>query len=460
MRKERDRNVVAVIGGGGREHALVEQYAKSPNVERVIAIPGNPLMERNTEKEVVIFQEHDGKRLRTTDKKEIVEICKVNGVTFVDVAQDYAVAAGVADATRSIGIPTIGFGKKAAILEADKGVSRDVCRELGIPIPDYEVFRSIKAGQDFLRTAPDIRRAVKAAYLAGGKGVSSARNNREALVKIRELRRNFPIAARKYLLEEWMMNEDGTPGEEFSAFFIFDGNNWKFLEAAQDYKREGVGDTGENTGSAGGNSPTLIYSKEIIEQTEEIADKTFTWLKEKRLGSPGILYVSPMVLRQNGKRVVKNTEHNMRLGDPEAQLIVPGMENFFEVMWAGGNGDLGNVHVKRDGKKRVDIAGMVYDYPRDYSAAIGKKIDGLEKVMAIDGMSVFGAGIGVDSKGNYVVSGTNGRVFHIVGEGEEKESFKDVRAKALSGMAEVDIEGNNLRYRPDIAWLDIEKEKQ
>src|SRR3989344_9181291 len=110
--KEKNVNTVAVIDGTGRGHALVDQYLKDDRVERVIAIPGNPLMLHGTEKEVVIFQEYGGKRLTTTNIPEILNICRENGVGFVDVSQDNAIAAGVADATREAGIPTIGFGKR------------------------------------------------------------------------------------------------------------------------------------------------------------------------------------------------------------------------------------------------------------------------------------------------------------------------------------------------------------
>lgn len=457
MRERSSGNTVAVIGGTGREHALVDQYADSPDVERVICIPGNPMMLRNTKKEIVIFPEYKGKKLTTTSVLEIVEICKRNGVDFVDVAQDNAVAAGVADATREIGIPTIGFGKKAGKLESDKGFSRDLSEELGIPIPEYAVFTSERAGIEYLKTHAEMRRAIKAAYLAGGKGVSSAKNNKEAGVKIRELRRNFPDAASKYLLEEWMLNDDGTPGEEFSAFFIFDGKNWKFLGAAQDYKMSGIGDEGENTGSMGGNSPTLIYTKEIANQTEEIADKTFSGLKKKGIASQGVLYVSGIILEQKGQKKVKLVEHNMRLGDPEAQLIVPGIGNLFEINMAAAQGDLSNVTVKTDEKKRVSIAGAARGYPGDYSGAIGKIVEGLDEIMKRDGIRVFGAGIGMDEDGNYIVSGTNGRIFHIVGKGE---TFIGAREKVLAAMGRATIEGNNLHYRPDISWQDIQRERR
>lgn len=449
----KEKSVVAVIGGTGREHALVNQYLKDDRVERAIVIPGNPLMSHGAKKEVVIFQEYKGKRLTTTNIPEILEICRENGVDFVDVGQDNAIASGVGDATREAGIPTIGFGKKAARLESDKAYSRSFGE--GIPVPDYKVFKSIRGGLRYLETATDMRRAIKAAYLAGGKGVLSAKDNKEAADKIRELRRNFPEAAKKYLLEEWMLNEDGTSGEEFSAFFIFDGTNWQFLGDAQDYKLSETGDKGENTGSMGGNSPTYIYTDEVRQQTEEIADKTFSGLKKRRIASPGILYVSGMVLiRSSGKIIVKLVEHNARWGDPEAQLIVPGIENFFELNWAAANGDLNNVRIKRDGKKRLDIAGAAKGYPRDYSGTIGKVVNGLDKIMDRDGIRVFGGGIGVDKSGNYVVSGTNGRIFHVLGEGWD---IINVGEEALKAMKEASIEGDNLHFRTDIGWRDVQR---
>lgn len=414
-------------------------------------------MLKNTKKEIEIFREYNGKKLTPTSVLEIVEICKRKGVSLVDVAQDDAVAAGVADATREVGIPTVGPGKGPAQVEWDKGFSRIFSEEEGIPIPEYAVFTSERSGILYLRTQPDKRRAIKAAYLAGGKGVLSARNNKEARIKIRELRRNFPEAARKYLLEEWMLNEDGTPGEEFSAFFICDGVNWQFLGVAQDYKLIDCEDRGENTGSMGGNSPTLIYTKEIANQTEEIADKQFSGLRRRGLNYQGVWYFSGIVLEQGGKKVVKKVEDNARLGDPEAQLIVPGIRNFFEINRAAAQGDIRSITVKTDRKKRVGIAGAARGYPGDYTAVIGKIVEGLNEIMKRDGIRVFGAGIGMDADGNYTVSGTNGRIFHIVGEGK---TFIKPREKVLGAFGRASIQGNNLHYRHDIAWRDIERERR
>lgn len=457
MKERSGDNRVAVIGSGGREHAIADQYAKSSDVDRVVCIPGNPMMLSNAKKEVEIFPEYKGKKLTPTSVLEILEICKRNGVTLVDVAQDDAVAAGVADATREVGIPTVGPGKWPARIEWDKGFGRDFSKEEGIPIPEYVIFTSERAGNQYLRTQLDKRRAVKAAYLAGGKGVSSAKNNKEARVKISELRRNFPQAASKYLLEEWMLNEDGTPGEEFSAFFICDGANWQFLGVAQDYKLSEIGDRGDNTGSMGGNSPTYCYTEEIINQTELIADKQFSGLRRRGLNYQGIWYFSGIILVQGGKKVVKKVEDNARWGDPEAQLIAPGIENFFEINMAAARGDIRNVTPEFDSKKRVGIAGAARGYPGDYSRVIGKRVDGLDEIMERYGIRGFGAGVGVDEDGNYIVSGTNGRIFHIVGEGE---TFIDAREKVLAAMGRVTIEGNNLHYRPDISWRDIERERR
>jgi phosphoribosylamine--glycine ligase len=219
----------------------------------------------------------------------------------------------------------------------------------------------------------------------------------------------------------------------------------------------GIGDEGANTGSMGGNSPTLIYTKGIANQTEEIADKTFSGLKKRRIASQGVLYVSGIVIEQKGQKKVKLVEHNMRWGDPEAQLIVPGIGNFFEINLAAAQGDLSNVTIITDDKKRVSIAGAAKGYPSNYKDVINKQIFGLDEASKVDGVKVYGAGVGMDDYGNYTVSGTNGRIYHIVGEGE---TFIDAREKVLAAMGRTSIEGNNLHYRTDISWQDIERERK
>lgn len=457
MNERSDGYTVAVVDQTGRGHAAVKRYLEDPNVKRVISIPGNALMLANATKEVTIFPTYKGRKVTTTSRNEIVEICKKEEVDLVDATQDDAVAAGVADATREAGILTVSPSRDAGRIEWDKGFSRDLSREAGIPIPEYAVFTTERGGFLFLKVNPDERRAVKAAYLAGGKGVSSAKDNKEARAKIRELRHRFPEAASKYLLEEWMLNEDGTPGEEFSAFFISDGTNWQFLGAAQDYKLIDCEDRGENTGSMGGNSPTLIYTKEIASQTEEIADKTFSALRKRRTPYQGVLYVSAIIVNQHGQKIVKVVEHNARWGDPEGQLLIEGIENFFEINIAAARGDIHNVNVKTDGKKRVSIAGAARGYPESYAQVVGKKIDGLKEILQINGVNVYGAGIGIDAHGNYFVNGANGRLFHVVSQGE---SFLDARAKGIEAISRATIDGNNLHYRHDIAWQDIERERR
>lgn len=454
--RERGGYTVAVIDQTGRGHAAVKRYSEDPNVKRVLAIPGNALMLANASKEVKIFPTYNGQKVTTASIAPIREICIKEEVNVLDVTQDDAVEAGVADVGREIGILTVGPSREAGKIEWDKAFSRDLSREAGIPIPDYAVFTSEKSVLPYLKVHPDIQRAIKAAHLTGGKGVSSARNNKEARAKIHELRRRFPLAARKYLLEEWMLNDDGTPGEEFSAFFICDGTNWQFLGAAQDYKLSECEDRGENTGSMGGNSPTLIYTKEIANQTEEIADKTFSELRKKGTPYQGVLYVSAIIVSERGQKIVKVIEHNARWGDPEGQLLIEGIENFLEINLAAARGDIRNVGVKTDGKKRVAIAGAARGYPGSYDQVIGKRIDGLKEILQINGVNIYGAGTGIDD-GNYFVNGANGRLFHAVTDGE---TFLDARAKGLEAISRATIEGNNLHFRHDTAWRDIERERK
>lgn len=457
MRERSGGYTVAVVDRTGRGHAVVKRYAEDPNVERVIAIPGNVLMPVNASKEVRIFPTYNGKNLTTTSVNEIREICKKEEADLVDVTQDDAIEAGVSDVIREAGILTVSPGKGAGQIEWDKGFGRDLTREEGIPIPQYSTWKSTRQGILYLNTQPNRRWAVKGAYLSGGKAVYSARNNKEAIAKIKELRRSFPNASREFILEEWMVNEDDTPGQEFSAFFITDGtDSWQFLGVAQDYKLSECEDRGENTGSMGGNSPTLIYTKEIQNQTEEIADKTFSGLRERGIPYQGVLYVSGIIVNQGGKMNVKVIEFNSRWGDPEGQLIVEGIENFFEVNMAAATGTLRNVNVKTDGKKRVAIAGVAKGYPGNYDQAMGKEVKGLIEIMKREEINVYGAGIGLDADGNYIVNGANGRIFHVVTKGK---SFLDAREEGVAAMSRVTIDGNNLHHRHDIAWQDIERER-
>lgn len=439
---------VAIIGGGGREVAQAEAYSKSKYTSRIIGMPGNDMMAIGLEKSVKTFP-----KLKTTDVKEIVALCKEEHVSLVDVAQENAIEAGLVDALEKEGIPVLGPTKAAGQIEWDKPFFREeIAVKYGLPQPIFMVCRSEAEGIAYLEAQPDGAWFVKAGGLCEGKGALPAKNRAEAIERIHQMRSFKNGAGSTYLIEEWLRNSDGTNGEEFSTFGISDGETIRVLGDAQDHKRVNNFDTGENTGGTGCSTPPLVLTENIKQQIQLILNKTILGLQAEGRPYKGILYLGGMLVRQQEQQPPKLyfIEPNARWGDPEAEVIVPGIKNdFFEMAMMAINGELKHFRVKRDGKARVSVAGMSRGYPGNYEAVKGKRIHGLDEAMKLNGVKVYGAGIKV-IEGKYFAMG--GRLFHIVGEGK---NVIEARERAYSAMSLISIDGNNLDYRTDIGWRDV-----
>jgi len=440
---------VVVVDGGGRGSALVDAYSRSSHVKRVLAVPGNDLMQSVSEKPVEIFP-----RLKTTDVSEIIDICKQEHVDLVDVAQDNAVEAGLVDALMQKGIPVVGPTRKAGEIEWSKTYARKLGKQIGLPQPEFGVFTTMTEGIEYVLEQPDYKNwFVKADGLAEGKGVTPIENKNEVEARIRELQRKFPAPASTYLIEDWIGREQEPyeTGEEFSYFVITDGKVFKKLGVAQDQKRLFDKDEGPNTGGMGSTSPPYLVNEEISSQTEKkIIKPVFEDFKQLGITYKGILYLGAIYLPN--RRKVYIIEFNARWGDPEAQVILPGLQtDLFELGQSVVNQDLNGIEIKTDGKYRVAIAGVSVGYPGDYSDVVGKEIWGIDQVMKTDGIKFYGAGIKKEGR-KYYVSG--GRLFYIVGEGKNPI---EARERAYGAMAEVGVEGNNLHFRTDTAWRDVER---
>lgn len=436
---------VAVIGGGGRESALVAKYLESTHVGSVVAIPGNSFMKIGNPVETF-------PGLKTTDVEKIVEVCRDRKVSLVDVPQDNAIAAGVVDALRREGIPVLGPEKAAGEIESDKAFARRFGVEHALPQPRFRIFYSQNDGISYIKREPVVPRFIKASGLCEGKGAIPANTKMEAIEAV-ELMSGFKNkAGRVYLIEDWIRNKDGSDGEEVSAFGISDGNRIKIIGYAQDHKRQNNFDQGKNTGGTGCSTPPLVLTESVKSQIEVIFDKTITSLKNENRTYVGILYLGGILVDQGNGLTPYIIEWNARWGDPEAQAIIPGIKNdLFAVSMQTVGGDIKNLDIETDGKARVAIAGMSKGYPDDYGDVIGKQIFGLDKVMKMDGIRLYGAGITVQ-EGKYYASG--GRLFYVVGEGN---NVLEAREKAYSAMAVVFVEGNNLHYRTDIGWRDAQR---
>ncbi|MFA4827065.1 MAG: phosphoribosylamine--glycine ligase [Candidatus Shapirobacteria bacterium] len=460
MRERNLENTVLVIDGGGRGAALVDKYAQSEHVGRVIAIPGNDSMKINDLKDIQVYP-----RLKTTDIAEILQICREEKVALVDVAQDNAIRAGLVNLLTENGIHTIGPTKEAGQIEWDKGWARTFGRQYRLPQPDYYIYSAEQASVegamivlDRLQNRPWF---IKAAYLAGGKGALPARNNEEAKGKILEISQTEP--GKVFLVEEWLKGEDGTAGEEFSLFIACDGEHYRVLGSAQDHKRVNDSDQGENTGGMGCSSPPLVLTPEILREVKQnIIEKTIHGLRELGRHYKGILYLGGILVN---KGVVPYpsfsrdyalkafvVEFNARWGDPEAQVILPGLKtDLFELGMTVVEGNIGKVKIRHDGKSRVVVAGTSKDYPGDSSWHTGQRIFGIDEAREIDGVQIYGAGMKIIEDKYYSLGG---RLFYIVGEGN---NVVEARQKAYEAMSLVNVEGNYLHYRTDIGWRDVER---
>ncbi len=423
---------VVVIGSGGRESALIKKYSESPQVSNLIAIPGNDMMGLISKKVVKTYPQ-----IKTIDVGKIVSICRAERADLIDVAQDDAVEAGLVDELEKNNFKVFGPSRKAGQVEWDKAWSRDFMKKYKLPIPAYEVFDNQNNAIKFVRKIKNKKWFIKASGLASGKGVIPAENEKEALSAIRGMR-EFGKAGEVFVVEQWL------EGEEFSFFAICDGKNFQFVGCAQDHKRLYDGDLGPNTGGMGAVSSPKIVDFKIYNQAERIIAKTLEGLLKENRPYKGILYLGAIVV----KKKVYIIEFNARWGDPEAQILVPSITNdFFNVIMKASEGDIKAVKIKLDKKVRVVIVGS----SRFDLVEGNKSIYGIDELLKNSDVNLYPSRVIIKDKRFYAGSG---RLFHIASSGR---NILKARQKVYSAISKLFIEGNNLHYRTDIGWRDMER---
>lgn len=430
---------VLVIDGGGRGSVLVDKYLQSRQVSKVLATPGNDLMLQGTKKSVEIFPD-----IKTTDIKGIIKVCQDYSVDLIEVAQDDAVAVGVTDALVKKGFQVFGPTKSAGQIEWDKAWSRNFMKKNGISSPSFKIFDSEIQGINFIKSQKNKEWFIKASGLAAGKGALYAKDNKDAISKIRQMK-NFSKAGKTFLIEECLY------GEEFSSFAIVDGKNFKVVGHAQDHKTVFDADKGPNTGGMGCSSPPLVITEKIESQINSVFKKTTKGLVKAKRPYRGILYLGG-IINKSGKVYV--IEFNARWGDPEAEVIIPSIKNDFYEMAKLIIGDkINKVKLVKDNLYRIVVAAAAKGYPQDYSKVVGKQIVGLDSILKkrTNSYKVFGAGTKYQ-KGKYWVAG--GRLFYMMASGK---NVRDARKKAYNALSKIKIEGNSLHYRKDIGYRDLER---
>ncbi|MFH1832838.1 MAG: phosphoribosylamine--glycine ligase [Candidatus Levyibacteriota bacterium] len=438
---------ILVIGSNGREHALASSYAKSKKARKVIMVPGNGL----TDFENNLPAGKAGKiknypDVGMMDFDKIVAVCKKEKIDLVDVAQDDVIAAGYVDKLEKLGITAFGPTQKASQLEWDKNWSRNFMVKYKLPIPQFESFTDQKKAIGYVNKLPDQLFFIKASGLALGKGVIRAENKQEAKQAIFAMNK-FGKSGKTFLIEE------GLIGEEFTLFVICDGENYIITKSSQDHKTIYNGDQGPNTGGIGCVCPTNAITQKLLREIEtKIIKPTINGMKKEGRTYKGILYVGGILTNPPTGGGVKIIEFNSRWGDPEAEVILPGIKtDYLKIVEATIMKQLNNLTIKTDNKVRLSVAGCSRGYPGDYSAVKGKEIFGLNDVMKLPKVKVFGAGIKRKGK-RFFANG--GRIFHLVAEGKD---IIEARKKAYAAISMIHIEGDNLHYRTDIGWREVER---
>ena len=340
---------VMVVGGGGREHAIIRKLKENTSIEEIFALPGNG----------GIAADATCVNIAATDLDAIAEFATSNKIDYAVVAPDDPLVLGCVDRLNAVGIPCFGPNAKAAIIEGSKAFSKNLMKKYGIPTATYEIFTELDAALTYLKTAP-IPTVVKADGLALGKGVIIAQSREEAVEAVTDMMANakFGKSGSTVVIEEFLT------GPEVSVLAFTDGNVVKPMVSSMDHKRAGDNDTGLNTGGMGTVAPNPYYTKEIAaECMETIFLPTIRAMNAEGRTFKGCLYFG-LMLTPNGPKVI---EYNCRFGDPETQVVLPLMESdLLTVMQATTNGTLAETEVKFADRHACCVITASAGYPESY----------------------------------------------------------------------------------------------
>ena len=411
---------VLVIGGGGREHAIVHALKKSPKVDHIWCAPGNGGIE----------QESECVEIKATDIDGVVAFAKAQRPDLVMVAPDDPLALGMVDALEEAGIRAFGPRKNAAVIEGSKSFAKELMKKYGIPTASYAVFEDSTAAIDYIRRngAPIV---VKADGLALGKGVTVAMTEEEAVAAVRDAidGHAFGGAGARVVIEEYLT------GPEVSVLAFVDGKHLKTMPSAQDHKRAYDGDAGPNTGGMGAFSPSRFYTEEIAAVCmETIFQPTVAAMAKEGRPFKGVLYFG-LMLTPKGPKVI---EYNARFGDPETQAVLSRLEtDLFDIFNAVIDEKLDEIEIHWADNAACCVCMASGGYPKAYEK--GKEITGLADVKD---SFVFHAGTAVRG-GTFVTSG--GRVLGVTAVAP---TLEEAIRKAYADVEKIHFEAAH--YRRDI----------
>lgn len=415
---------VLVIGGGGREHALVWKLARSPKAPQLYCLPGNPGI-------AGLASCLPGK---IDDPPALADVAERHGIDLTVIGPEAPLVKGIVDEFQRRGLRAFGPSRAAAEIEGSKAFAKDLMARHGIPTASYRAFSDPEAAREYVNRI-SYPAVLKADGLAGGKGVIVAADAGEALAAVDQVmvRRAFGASGDTLVVEEFL------EGEEVSVLAFTDGRTVLPMVSAQDHKRIFDGDRGPNTGGMGAYSPAPVYTPAIAEQVErEVLRPVVRALAAEGREYRGVLYAGLMITPA-GPKVL---EFNARFGDPETQVILPRLNtDLIEVMEAVVDGRLHEISLDWTEKAAVCVVLAAGGYPGP--SETGRAITGLSEISRLDGVIAFHAGT-TTRNGDVLTAG--GRVLGITALGDDIAAAAELAYRAVGS-----ISFDGLHYRKDIA---------
>ncbi|MBR4874207.1 MAG: phosphoribosylamine--glycine ligase [Clostridia bacterium] len=414
---------IMVVGGGGREHAIIKKLKESEKVTEIFALPGNG----------GIAKDATCVNIGAKDIEKIAEFAVDNKIDFAVVAPDDPLVLGAVDVLEEKGIPCFGPTKDAAIIEGSKVFSKNLMKKYGIPTAEYEVFSDLDSALKYLETA-HIPTVIKADGLALGKGVIIAETREDARLAVRQMMEDkvFGDSGSNVVIEEFLT------GPEVSVLAFTDGKTVAPMVSSMDHKRAKDGNKGLNTGGMGTIAPNPYYTEEIAKECmETIFVPTIDAMNKEGRTFKGCLYFG-LMLTPKGPKVI---EYNCRFGDPETQVVLPLLESdLFEIMSAVRNGELENCEVKFKNAAACCVIMASEGYPESYEK--GYPID------MPDGELIYVAGAVLDDG---VLKTSGGRVLGVTAVADDLKTAIE-EAYALTEKVHFD----NAYKRNDIGKTALE----
>lgn len=423
---------VLVVGGGGREHALIRKIKESSKVDEIFCTPGNGGIS------------YDAKcfDVSATDIDGVVDLAKKLSVDLVVVAPDDPLVAGMVDALNDAGFKTFGPRANAAIIEGSKVFSKELMQKYDIPTAEYKVFDNANDAIEYIKEKNEFPTVIKADGLALGKGVIIPENLDDTVAGVKEIMEDkiFGASGNNIVVEEFLT------GPEVSVLAFTDGKCVKPMVSSMDHKRALDGDKGLNTGGMGTVSPNPYYTEEVAaECMDKIFMPTINAMNQEGRTFKGCLYFGLMITPK-GPKVI---EYNCRFGDPETQVVLPRLKtDIIDIFEAINNETLSELDIEWSEKACACVIMASGGYPKSYKK--GVEITGLT-LGQLDGVTVYHAGTKIEND-KLVTSG--GRVLGVTALGD---SLADALKKSYEAVENIHFD--NAHYRKDIGKRALEANK-